>query len=74
MLKCLIIAKNEVLLKTNKLRNNRVLFFISIYSILLFWALFLGPNLLDIIIPDIVKRFATRYKKIFLLKASLVIL
>ena len=60
-----VIAKNEIRLKTNRVRKNRKLFFIVIYTLFLFWALFLGPVLFDAIIPEIVKEFSEMIVPIF---------
>ena len=53
-----IIAKNELRLKTNRVRNHRKLFFVLIYVLFLFWAIYLGPVLLDSIIPEFIKNFS----------------
>ncbi|MFX1379081.1 MAG: hypothetical protein ACFFA4_08285 [Promethearchaeota archaeon] len=45
------IAKNEIKLRTNKFRNHRVLFFISLYSFLIIWAFYLAPTLFNLIMP-----------------------
>ena len=62
-----IIAKNEIRVMTNRVRKNRTLFFITIYSIFFFWALYLGPILLDMILPEIVKNFTDYYKSYIVL-------
>ncbi len=49
------IAKKEIRLKTSRFRKNRKIFFISIYSLFLFWAFYIGPNFLDAILPEILK-------------------
>ncbi|MHA2397746.1 MAG: hypothetical protein ACXADU_02500 [Promethearchaeota archaeon] len=71
-----VIAKNELRLKTNRVRNNRKLFFIVIYTLFLFWAIFLGPVLFDAIIPEIVKEFSESIIPIFstLLEYTLMIM
>lgn len=53
-----IIAKNELRLKTNRVRNHRKLFFVLIYVLFLFWAIYLGPVLFDAIIPEFIKNFS----------------
>jgi len=58
------IAKNEIRLKSNRLRRNRPLYFILIYAIALFWALYFGPLLFDAILPEILKSFSTYYEPI----------
>jgi len=49
----IIIAKNEIRIKTAKFRSHRNLFFVVIYAILIFWATYLGPVIFDAILPDI---------------------
>lgn len=53
-----IILKNELRQKTYLFRKNRKLFFILIFGIFLFWAVYLGPILFDIMIPDLLKEFS----------------
>ena len=53
-----IILKNELRQKTYLFRKNRKLFFILIFGIFLFWAIYLGPILFDIMIPDLLKEFS----------------
>jgi hypothetical protein len=71
-----VIAKNELRLKTNRVRKNRKLFFIVVFTLFLFWALFLGPVLFDAIIPEIVKEFSEMIIPIFstLLEYTLMIM
>jgi len=45
------IAKNEIMIKTSRFRNHRILFFICLYSILLSWTFLLCPYLFDIWLP-----------------------
>ncbi|MFX1326295.1 MAG: hypothetical protein ACFE8N_15200 [Promethearchaeota archaeon] len=59
------IAKNELRLKTNRVRKHRKLFFVIIYTFFLFWAIYLGPTLLDAIIPEIIKEFSSMIIPIF---------
>ncbi len=54
------IAKCEIRLKSSRLRTNRRLYFILIYSLALFWALYLGPVIIDAIIPEIIKDFSNQ--------------
>jgi len=49
----IIIAKNEIRIKTAKFRAHRNLFFLIIYAIFIFWAIYLGPVIFDTILPDI---------------------
>ena len=53
-----IILKNELRQKTYLFRKNRKLFFILIFGIFLFWAIYLGPILFDIMIPELLKEFS----------------
>lgn len=55
------IAKNEIRLVTFRFRKNRRLFFIYIFSILAFWGLFFGPNVLNIILPEFLSYYAYIY-------------
>jgi len=61
-----VIAKNEIRLKTSWVKRKRKLFFIIILGILLFWAFYLGPILLDSIIPEIFKNYTSNFE--FLIK------
>ena len=56
-----VIAKNEIRLKTSRFRKRRRLFFIIIFSIFLFWGIYLGPALFDAILPEILKGFIEEY-------------
>lgn len=47
------IAKNELKTRTSKFRNNRTLFFVCLYSILIFWAFVFIPWLFDLFMPAI---------------------
>jgi len=51
----IIIAKNEIRIKTAKFRAHRNLFFVVIYAIFIFWATYLGPVIFDAILPDILQ-------------------
>lgn len=62
-----VIAKNVIRLKTSRFRKNRRLFFIIIYSIFLFWAFYLGPLLIDAILPEVVKYFSETYEQVLAL-------
>jgi len=59
-----IIAKNEIRLKTSRFRKHRRLFFLLIFSILLFWAAYLGPILIDSIIPEIFKSYSIYFESL----------
>jgi hypothetical protein len=56
------IAKKEIWIKTSWIRKNRRLFFIIVYGILLFWAGYLGPILLDSFIPEIIKNYSGSFE------------
>ncbi len=57
-----IIAKNEIRLKTFRVRKNRKLFFILIYTLFLFWAAFLGPVIFDAVLPELLKDFSIQFE------------
>ncbi|MFX1378710.1 MAG: hypothetical protein ACFFA4_06415 [Promethearchaeota archaeon] len=57
-----IIAKNEIRLKTFRVRRNRRLFFILIYTILILWAAFIGPIIFDEILPELLKLYTTQFE------------
>lgn len=52
------IAKSEIRRGTSRFRNHRALFFIIIYSIMIFWAFFLAPFLLEMLIMPAVENFS----------------
>lgn len=60
------IAKNEIRLKTSRVRRKRKLFFVIIYGIFLFWAAYLGPILLDSIIPEIFKSYTSNFETLLI--------
>ncbi|MFX0143276.1 MAG: hypothetical protein ACFE9C_04295 [Candidatus Hodarchaeota archaeon] len=47
------IAKNEVRVRTSKFRKNRFMFFLILYSFLIFWAFFLCPLIFDLFMPTL---------------------
>ena len=49
------IAKKEIRLKTFRFRKRRKLFFIIVYGIFLFWAIYLGPYFMDLLLPELLK-------------------
>ena len=49
------IAKKEIRLKTFRFRKQRKIFFIIVYGLFLFWAVFLGPFFMDLILPELLK-------------------
>ena len=53
------IAKCEIRRGTSRFRNHRALFFVVIYSLMIFWALFLAPFLLERLIMPFVKDIST---------------
>ncbi len=57
-----IIAKNEIRLKTFRVRKNRRLFFILIFTIMLLWAAFLGPVIFDAILPELLKIYSGQFE------------
>ena len=60
-----VIAKNEIRLKTNRVRKHRRLFFLLIFSFLLFWAAYLGPIILDSILPEFFKIYSGNFEILF---------
>ncbi|MFX0105304.1 MAG: hypothetical protein ACFE75_07430 [Candidatus Hodarchaeota archaeon] len=56
------IFKNEIRRKTYLFRKNRKLFFIVIYAIFLFWAIYLGPVFFDTVIPELIKQFSEMFE------------
>ena len=50
-----VIAKYDIKILTNRFRNHRIQFFIIFYGIIFVWAIFLGPFLLQYLIPGIIK-------------------
>ncbi|MFX0002803.1 MAG: hypothetical protein ACFE9J_04910, partial [Candidatus Hermodarchaeota archaeon] len=57
-----VIAKNEIRLKTFRVRKNRRLFFIFIYTLFLLWAAFLGPIIFDEILPELLKLYTDQFE------------
>ncbi|MFX0023677.1 MAG: hypothetical protein ACFE9S_15225 [Candidatus Hermodarchaeota archaeon] len=57
-----IIAKKEIRLKTFRVRRNRRLFFILIYTVLIVWAAFIGPIIFDEILPEVLKNFSVQFE------------
>ena len=47
------IAKNELRTRTHKFRNHRKLFFVCLYSLLIFWAFVVIPWLFDFFMPEV---------------------
>ncbi len=58
------IAKKEIRLRTSKLRKQRKLFFVMIYGFFLFWAIFLGPYIIDLLLPDLLKTYGSSLETI----------
>lgn len=48
------IAKNELRLRTSLFRKHRVLFFITLYSLLVIWAFFLCPAIFNLFMPTLI--------------------
>ncbi len=65
------IAKNEIRIRTSKVRKHRLLFFASIYAILLIWAFILAPMLFDQFMPIIAE--AEQFSEIFVPMVALLI-
>ncbi|MFW9874138.1 MAG: hypothetical protein ACFFG0_13615 [Candidatus Thorarchaeota archaeon] len=58
----IVIAKNEIRLKTSRIRNYRRFFFIIIYSISFYWGFFFGLAFLDAIIPEFIKEVSNQFE------------
>jgi len=59
------IFKNEIRIKTYRFRKNRRLYLVVIFALILYWALYLGPNVFNIIVAEFARELATEYKFIF---------
>jgi hypothetical protein len=68
-----IIAKNEIRIKTAKFRSHRNLFFVIIYAIFIFWAIYLGPVFFDAVFPDIIQALVgvLEFVLLFVIESSL---
>ena len=53
------IAKSEIRRGTSRFRKHRTWFFVIIYSIIIFWALFLAPFLIEMLIMPAVESIST---------------
>jgi hypothetical protein len=62
-----VVAKNEIKIRTSKFRNHRISFFITIYSILITWALIIAPMLFDAFMPTIAIQYSTIFKPLIAL-------
>ncbi|MFX1363970.1 MAG: hypothetical protein ACFFCE_13670 [Promethearchaeota archaeon] len=60
----LVIVKNEIRIKTNRFRKNRKLFLIITFGLFLYWAFYLGPNILIILLSNIAEDLAQDYNYI----------
>ena len=61
-----IIAKNEFKVATWRFKKKRNFIFILILTICIFWAFYLGPNLIDLIWPTYIKLFVIEYDFYFI--------
>ncbi|MHA2008012.1 MAG: hypothetical protein ACXABO_12130 [Promethearchaeota archaeon] len=59
-----IIARNEIRIRTSKFRNNRKLFFIALYSLLVLWAVIIAPFLFDMFMPTLAEQFSDVFKPV----------
>ncbi|MHA1461036.1 MAG: hypothetical protein ACTSO8_06100 [Promethearchaeota archaeon] len=50
----IIIARNELRIRTAKFKSHRKLFFIIVFALFLFWAMFLGPVFFNAVFPEII--------------------
>ena len=53
-----ILAKNELRIRTARFKSHRKLFFGIIFSLFLFWAIYLGPAFFNAVFPDLVSAFS----------------
>jgi len=60
------ILKKEIYCKTSRIRNHRKSFFLILFSLLLYWGLYLGPNIFDIILPSLLKTHSKLYKPLII--------
>lgn len=58
------IAKKEIRLRTSKFRKYRKIFFLIIYGLFLFWAVLLGPYIIDLLLPDLLKTYGSSLETI----------
>lgn len=58
------IAKKEIRLRTSKFRKYRKIFFLIIYGLFLFWAVLLGPYIIDLLLPDLLKTYGNSLETI----------
>ncbi|MFX1502761.1 MAG: hypothetical protein ACFFDH_17500 [Promethearchaeota archaeon] len=57
----LVIVKNEIRIKTNRFRKNRKLFLIITFGLFIYWAFYLGPNILVILFSNTAKELSQDY-------------
>ena len=62
-----VVAKNEIRIRTSKFRNYRMIFFISIYSVLFAWALVFAPILFDVFMPTVALQYSAIFKPLIAL-------
>ncbi len=58
------IAKNEIRIRTSGVRNHRILFFTSLYSLLLLWAFIVAPLLFDLFMPTLAVQYSDIFKPV----------
>ena len=54
----IILAKNELRIRTAKFKSHRKLFFMIIFGLFLFWATYLGPVFFNAVFPEILSAFS----------------
>ncbi|MFX0076950.1 MAG: hypothetical protein ACFE96_16005 [Candidatus Hermodarchaeota archaeon] len=54
----IVLAINELKIRTAKLKSHRKLFLLLIFGLFLFWAIYMGPILFDSIFPEIILAFS----------------
>lgn len=67
------IAKSEIRTMTSRFRTHRTLFFVLIYSLLIFWAFFLVPFLLEMLIMPAILDFVAFPIEVLQLMIALII-
>ena len=54
----IIIARNELRIRTAKFKSHRKLFFMTTFALFLFWAAYLGPVFFNAVFPEILSAFS----------------
>jgi hypothetical protein len=54
----MILAKNDLRIRTAKFKSHRKLFFMTILALFLFWATYLGPVFFNAVFPELLSAFS----------------